>query len=77
MHRMAWRYTTRVGDFSVRQTPANRFVIELDGESLGSYHHPNAAADDLSGGHTFTPSKGVDTAELGIPENIQEWKRVS
>jgi hypothetical protein len=44
-------------------------------EGLGSYMTPQQAADDLSGGHTFTPSCG-DTAKLDIPEDIGEWELV-
>jgi hypothetical protein len=43
-----------------------------DDEGLGSYATPDQAADDLAGGHTFSPSCG-DTAVLGIPESPAEW----
>jgi hypothetical protein len=45
-------------------------------ESLGSYSNPQQAADDLAGGHTFSISSGVDTATLGIPDDLGEWERV-
>lgn len=44
-------------------------------EHLGSYHSPEAAADDVSGGHTFSPSNGVDLGELEIPYDLGEWKK--
>lgn len=44
-------------------------------EDLGSYHSPEAAADDVSGGHTFSPSSGIDLGELGIPADVAEWEQ--
>ncbi|WP_372922449.1 hypothetical protein [Roseovarius sp.] len=47
----------------------------FDEENLGSYHSPEAAADDVGGGHTFEPSSGVDLDELGIPDGLREWTK--
>ena len=47
-----------------------------DDENLGSYHSPEAAADDVAGGHTFSPSNGIDLGDLGISENINDWVRL-
>jgi hypothetical protein len=44
-------------------------------ENLGSYHSPEAAADDVSGGHTSTPPSGIDLADLGIPADLTEWDK--
>lgn len=76
MNGHAWKYSTRRGDFFIVENGQGRFVIIYDDENLGSYHHPDAAADDLAGGHTFTPSNGVDSADLDIPDSISEWERV-
>ena len=31
------------------------------------------ALDDLVGGHTFMPSSGIDTSEVGLPDELSEW----
>jgi len=64
---------TRIGPFYIAQSPDGRFHPVFDDESLGSYHSPAAAADDLAGGHTFSVSGGHDTSRLGIPHDIREW----
>ena len=53
-----------------------RWCVLYDNENLGSYHTPSAAADDVAGGHTFTPSNGADLGELGISADIADWQRV-
>ncbi|WP_309668465.1 hypothetical protein, partial [Tabrizicola sp.] len=50
-----------------------RYKIMYGKENLGSYHSPEAALDDLIGGHTFAPSDGADTSHLGFPEDLLEW----
>lgn len=51
-----------------------RWSIFYGEENLGSYHRPEAAADDAAGGHTFTPSDGTDLGSLGLPGDIREWQ---
>ena len=67
-----WYFETRAGIVSIRPV-GGRFGLFLGDENLGSYHSPMAAADDAAGGHTLTPSNGVDLGRLGIPEDIDEW----
>ena len=67
-----WR--TRVGPFYIAHSSDGRFHPVFGDESLGSYHSPASAADDLAGGHTFSVSGGYDTARLGIPSDIGEWE---
>ena len=70
-----WQFQTRMG--TVRIVPNdNRWVVLFGDENLGSYHSPSAAADDVAGGHTFTPSTGVDLGSLGIPDDIGEWSKI-
>ena len=66
-----WR--TRVDPFFIAQV-GDRFHPVFRDESLGSYHSPASAADDLAGGHTFSVTGGIDTAHLGIPHDIREWE---
>jgi hypothetical protein len=64
---------TRVGPFYIAQI-GDRFHPVFDDELLGSYHSAASAADDLAGGHTFSVGSGIDTSELGIPDDIREWE---
>lgn len=66
-------WQTRVGPFYIAEI-GGRFHPVFREESLGSYHSPASAADDLAGGHTFSVGGGIDTAKLGIPYDIREWE---
>lgn len=67
-------FRTRKG--AVRIVPQReRWQIIYKDEGLGSYHTPEAAADDAAGGHVFTPSDGTDLGELGISSDIGDWER--
>lgn len=73
---MKFFFRTRIGTFYIAQDPQNaRWVIFYENESLGSYYTPSQAAEDLAGGHTYTPSCG-DTSRLGIPADIGDWERM-
>ena len=50
-----------------------RWCLLYGDENLGSYHSPEAAADDAAGRHTFTPSDGTDLGSLGLPDSLNEW----
>lgn len=67
-----WYFRTKAGIVSI-QPEGKRWCIFFKEENLGSYHSPEAAADDVSGGHTFLPSSGVDLGTLDIPCDITEW----
>ena len=68
-------WNTRIGPFYIAKI-GERFHPVYDDESLGSCARPEQAAEDLAGGHTFSISSGVDTADLGIPADLSEWQRV-
>jgi hypothetical protein len=70
-----WRAPTRHGTFYIKLT-RDRFVVLYGDEDLGSYHSPEAALDDLVGGHTFLPSNGLDTSTAGLPDDLSEWEFV-
>jgi hypothetical protein len=70
-----YSYKTRIGNFYIAEHNG-RFHPLFDNESLGSYATPHQAAEDLSGGHTFSISSGVDTGTLGIPSDLSEWQRL-
>ena len=70
-----YQFHTRAGTVSLIPEAGGRYKVMFDDENLGSYHSPEAAADDVSGGHTFTPADGTDFGELDIPEDIGEWEK--
>lgn len=74
--KMLYAYRTRVGTFFIGQSQDGRFHPVFDNESLGSYVSAQHAAEDVAGGHTFTPPGGFDTSTLGIPEDVTEWSPV-
>jgi len=45
-------------------------------EDLGAYVSPEQALDDLTGGHTYSHSSGVDTSTIGLPDSLSEWGRL-
>ena len=67
-------YKTSKGIVSIIQR-AGRWHVMFEGADLGGYISPEQAADDVGGGHTFTPPSGIDLGELGIPRDISEWSR--
>lgn len=69
-------FQTRKGVAVIAFSPANqRYHAVFDDEDLGNYGHPQQAVDDLCGGHTYSHSSGIDTAMLGIPEDLGDWVR--
>lgn len=71
---MSVRYSfkTTAGTFRIVER-AGEFHAFIEDEYLGNYPIPEQAADDLAGGHTSTPSSGIDTSTLGIPADLSEW----
>ncbi len=70
-----YAYETEKGVFHLL-TDGSRWVIWHDGESYGSYHSAEAAADDLSGGHVPSLPDGTDTGDLDIPYDLADWVRI-
>lgn len=66
-------HPTRKGPVFIGQSPDGRFHPVWKEEDLGSYHSAVAAIDDVSGGHTFTPSDGTDLGLLDISGDIGDW----
>lgn len=64
--------TTR-GPVFVGQSQNKRFHVMWKGESLGAYGSLVQAVDDAAGGHTFTPSDGIDLGSLDISDDAAEW----
>ena len=70
-------FKTTVGTFYVSRSTDGRYHPVFAEESLGSYHSPEAAADDLAGGHTFSASGVKDTSTLGISFDLVEWNKLT
>ena len=68
-------WNTRIGPFYIAESQG-RYHPVFEDESLGSYETAQRAADDLAGGHTFSISSGIDTATLGIPDEVTGWERM-
>ena len=69
-----YSYQTRIGKFYIAEQNG-RFHPVFEDNSLGGYATPQDAAEDLANGHTFSISSGVDTATLGIPEDVNKWHK--
>jgi hypothetical protein len=74
--KLLYKFETSVGVFYIGQSEDGRYHPIFDDESLGSYARPGQAAEDLAGGHTFSPRCDADTADLGIPEHHSEWTKI-
>lgn len=68
-----YKWSTKVGDFYLAELQGRWHVVYND-ESLGAYVNAVQALDDLVGGHTFSAGPNIDTATLGIPDEISEWE---
>lgn len=76
--KLLYSYQTSRGLASIRYTQADqRFHAFFTDENLGSYASAEQAIDDLTGGHTWSHSSGVDTSLLDIPDDLSEWDRAS
>ena len=75
--RKLYVWQSRIGPFYITTNDEGQFYPYFDGEALGAYSRPEQAVNDLAGGHTFSITGGVDTATLGIPEDLAEWSRYS
>ena len=70
-----YTFKTRKGAVTIVLEPSGRWQVMYDGDGLGSYATPAMAADDVAGGHTFTPSNGIDLGSLGISPDIGDWEK--
>jgi len=73
--RKLYKWNTSIGPFFIAEHE-RRFHVLYENESLGSYATSVQAADDVAGGHTFSAGPGIDTAALGISDQLSHWERV-
>lgn len=69
-----YRHNTHIGPVYILRNKA-RWNIVFDNQDLGSYHTPEAAAEDAAGGHTFTPSNGISLDRLNLSDDLGDWEK--
>jgi hypothetical protein len=69
-------YETSAGAFYIAEHNG-RFHPLFQDESLGSYATAQQAVEDLVGGHTFSLPGDIDPAELGVPEDLENWVKIA
>jgi len=74
--RKLYVYETSAGAFYIAEHNG-RFNPVFQEESLGSYATAQQAAEDLAGGHTFSLAGGIDPSELGVPEALEDWVKIT
>lgn len=70
-----YRYTTSHGILGIIPQEGGRFKLMLGEEQLGIYNSPEDAAFDASEGTTDTLPAEVDLETLGIPSDIEDWRK--
>lgn len=71
-----WTYNTRHGRYAIARLRDGKWHALLGEESLGAYDNPQPALDDLAGGHTFTPTTGIDPSTSGLPDDLADWELI-
>ena len=74
--RKLYVYETSAGAFYIAEHNG-RFHPMFHDESLGSYATAQQAVEDLVGGHTFSLPGDIDPAELGVPEELEDWVKIA
>lgn len=67
-----WHYKTRKGVVYLIKR-GSRYHVIYQNEDLGDYPSPQQAIDDVVGGHTESPSNGVDLEEMNLPDDLEDW----
>lgn len=69
-----WFYKSKVGTFKIIPGSNGRYLLYIGDENLGSYHSPDAAADDVymcATGHYPWDKQLTVTS----PTDLGEWQR--
>ena len=70
-------HNTECGPVFIGRRPDGGYCVVWKGESLGGYGSVQGAINDAAGGHTFSPSDGVDLGALGISDDVADWSPVA
>jgi len=70
-----WIYKSRQGTFWIKRREDGRFLLGIDEEALGSYHRPEAAADDV---YNCATGHYAWDAQLTVtePTDLSEWQLI-
>jgi hypothetical protein len=71
-----YAYETPVGTFYIIEDE-KIFYPMFNGMTLGGYVTAAHAADDLARGKTFKVDGVDDTAALGIPSDLRQWRELT
>lgn len=71
-----YRHETRRGPVLLRQNSAGTWVFEFDGEVIVGAHTPQAAVDDLVGGHTWSFAHSSVVASE-VSADLRDWQKVT
>ncbi len=71
-----YKWTTRLGPISLIPEPNGRYKVMIEDECMGSYHSPEAAAEDVAGDHLGSTPFNVDLDRLGISGDLGDWSRL-
>ena len=74
MERMTYYFNTEAGMFMI-VSKHGRWHLIFQHDRLGTYETAEQAVDALASGQAFSLRGRVDTSNLGIPRNINEWSR--
>ena len=74
--RKPYRCNTSAGTFYIAEHKG-RFHPVFQDESLGSYATAQQAAEDLASGHTFSIPGGIDPSDLVLPDQLEDWEKIS
>lgn len=72
---MLWTLRTKAGQFWIKGDGRGRFTLGVDDDALGSYYHPNAAADDVHL-HATGHYAWDRISDYSAPEDLSGWQRV-
>ena len=69
-------YETSAGAFYIGEENG-QFHPVFQEQSLGNYSTAQEAVENLAGGHTFSLPGGIDPSDLGVPEELGDWVKIT
>ncbi|WP_127076167.1 hypothetical protein [Rhodomicrobium lacus] len=71
-----WEFRTHGHSIRIVPQSEKRWIIMDGDDALESHPSDLAALDALLAGSTCLLSDGINTAELGLPDDLSEWRFV-
>lgn len=73
-----WCYNSSVGIMKIYLSSNQRYILEICDEIYGSYHSPQAAADDVYNHATGCYEwDSLDCCVPDVPSGLSEWESYS